>query len=382
MIQPNFARRPHLVFRVSRFLARLCTLAAFGVAIATASIAAAAANSPQRITMLVDIGGHEIEGMPLAWSRDRVYLLARDGKLWDFVPNNSAHFRKISSYFNSYSAAEIRAGLEREFAGKLEVTGTGHYLVAHPPGKTEWPARFEELYRSCIHYFTSRGLKVREPEFPLVAVVWANHQDFCATPLAKALVWQRHPRLLFADHQSRHALRPRRGPVEQSRLAAKRFDDHPRGHASNGLQHRRAKPLRPHAHLAGRRARHAVRSPRRLGLAQLSEPRRPHQPRAFERISPMASQRAPARRVRESADLRPLVPDEPVGGLCRGLGLGVLPHRNLSAEVRPVRRSPRPSRQISRTYPSAQRLSDFTAVFGDDLRMLEKHFLAFMDTLK
>ena len=32
-------------------------------------------------------------------------------------------------------------------------------------------------------------------------------------------------------------------------------------------------------------------------------------------------------------------------------------------------------------YPSARRMSDFTSVFGDDLRRLDKHFLAFIDKL-
>jgi hypothetical protein len=36
------------------------------------------------------------------------------------------------------------------------------------------------------------------------------------------------------------------------------------------------------------------------------------------------------------------------------------------------------SRPNFEDYPSARRLSDFTAIFGDDLRMLEKHFLNFI----
>ncbi len=139
----------------------------------------AGAFERQRYTMLVDIDGREIEGMPLAWSRQRVFLLARDGRLWEFAPNSADKFRKTSSSFSSYSAAEMRAALERELAGRLEVTGTGHYLVAHPSGKGAfWANRFEELYRSCVYYFNRRELRVHEPEFPLIAIVWPRREDF------------------------------------------------------------------------------------------------------------------------------------------------------------------------------------------------------------
>jgi hypothetical protein len=131
-----------------------------------------------RWTMLVDIDNRQVEGTPLAWSSSRVMLLARDGRLWDFSPKESRNFRKVNSRFSSYSAAEMRAGLERELRGRLVVTGTGHYLVAHPPGKEAWAQRFEDLYRSCTNYFTLREMHVHEPTFPLVAIVWNNQQDF------------------------------------------------------------------------------------------------------------------------------------------------------------------------------------------------------------
>ena len=139
---------------------------------------AARATDQPRITMLVDVEGRKLEGRPLAWSRNQAFLLGRDGQLWNFAPNRARNARKTSSSFTSYSASEMRSSLERELAGKLVVTGTGHYLVAHPPGKEAWAQRFEELYRSCTHYFNLRGMRVNEPEFPLVAIVWGKQDQF------------------------------------------------------------------------------------------------------------------------------------------------------------------------------------------------------------
>lgn len=153
------------------------TAVAFLLAVSILAPAALADKRPNW-TMIVDIGDQRIEGKPLAWSKQQVMLLARDGRLWDFAPNESRNFRKVSSTFSSYTASEMRASLERELRGKLVITGTGHYLVAHPPGKEAWAQRFEQLYRSCIHYFGMRNMRVSEPSFPLVALVWGNRADF------------------------------------------------------------------------------------------------------------------------------------------------------------------------------------------------------------
>jgi hypothetical protein len=120
-----------------------------------------------------------LEGMPVEWSEKRVYLLARDGRLWDFTPEEAKNFARLSDTFRSMSASEMRSVLERELGGKLEITSTGHYLVAHPKGLgSQWADRFESLYRSFVHYFSVRGFRLSEPKFPMVAIVWTNQADY------------------------------------------------------------------------------------------------------------------------------------------------------------------------------------------------------------
>ena len=47
--------------------------------------------------------------------------------------------------------------LQREFGRAFDVSGTGQYLVVHPAGQRDrWADRFEQLYRSMIHYLTAR----------------------------------------------------------------------------------------------------------------------------------------------------------------------------------------------------------------------------------
>jgi hypothetical protein len=131
-------------------------------------------------TLDVNLNGKHIEGLPLIWSQDHV-LMARDGRLWNFKPNELGDVRQTSSTFQSFSASEVRARLANELGKAFEISGTGHYLVAHVPGQRDyWSQRFEDLYRSFVHYFRVRGFRLQEPEFPLVAIVFRNQDDFLA----------------------------------------------------------------------------------------------------------------------------------------------------------------------------------------------------------
>jgi hypothetical protein len=127
----------------------------------------------------LEVNGLEVEGAPLAWDDRTVTLLARDGQLWAFSPSEARNFRKTAPRFQSYSPGELRGQLMQEFGQAFDVSGTGQYLVVHPKGQRDvWAERFEELYRSFVHYFSVRGLSPSRPEFPLVAIVFYNQQDF------------------------------------------------------------------------------------------------------------------------------------------------------------------------------------------------------------
>lgn len=131
-------------------------------------------------TLDVNLHGRHIEGLPLLWSQDHV-LLGRDGRVWNFSPEDVRDVRTTSASFQGFTAAELRARLAAELGNAFEISSTGHYLVAHAPGQRDhWSRRFEDLYRSFVHYFKVRGFAVAEPEFPLVAIVFRNQDDFLA----------------------------------------------------------------------------------------------------------------------------------------------------------------------------------------------------------
>jgi Protein of unknown function (DUF1570) len=148
-------------------------------------VVAARADNPSRFMIEATVHGDHLEGAPLTWSEQRVFLLARDGRLWDFAPQDATNFRKTASYFSPYTARELTGTLQAELGRRVEVTATAHYLVAHPIGQGEyWSDRFEQMYRQFIHYFGVRGISLRQPEVPLVAIVFTRHDDFLRYAMA------------------------------------------------------------------------------------------------------------------------------------------------------------------------------------------------------
>ncbi len=330
--------------------------------------------------MLVDIGERQVEGTPLAWSNKQVLLLARDGRLWDFAPSESRNFRKISSTFTSYSASEMQAALERELRGRLEVTGTGHYLVAHPPGKQAWAQRFEDLYRSCVHYFGLREMRVREPAFPLVAIVWSRREDFAHYAASQGT--QVRPDVLgfYSPTSNRVTLYDQdAGQGNRTFLENEATIIHEATHqmAFNTGVHNRFSP-----------------TPTWLaeGLGTMFEAPgvwnwRDH-PTRRERVNQprLAQFRAWQAHGRRSGDFVHLLGADrrfqvnPAAAYAESWAwvfflTEIYPHQ-FAEYVRRVA-----ARDDFEEYPTARRIADFSAVFTTDLRILERHFLNFVASL-
>ncbi|MGE0608636.1 MAG: DUF1570 domain-containing protein [Pirellulales bacterium] len=142
-------------------------------------LAQSAAAAPPRTVFKLELDGVKLEGTSLAATASQMLLLDREGKLWDFHPDQARNVQATTTVFHAYPSGVVRSRLQAEFGKGYDVTGTGHYLVVHPAGqKDQWGQRFENLYRSFWHYFSVRGFKLTEPEFPLVAVVLPSRDDF------------------------------------------------------------------------------------------------------------------------------------------------------------------------------------------------------------
>ena len=345
-------------------------------------VTSARAVGPARAMLELNLGGQKIEGTPLAWDSRLVYLLGRDGRLWGFDPDKVADYRVTSSRFRSYSVSEFRAVLLRELGREYEVSGTSHYLVAHRRGQRDkWAGRFENLYRSFVHYFSVRGLKVTQPPFPLIGVVCRTQREF-QQYAAKQGVTATAGVLGFYSPDSNRIVLYDMGIGEDSpywqQNASVIIHEATHQTAFNTGIHSRYTP--PPLWLAEGLAtmfeapgvydsRYHTGQGDRINRARLSDFRRlvvpQHRPEMLRALvaSDRPFQISPVRAYAEAWALSfYLVETQP---------------RNYAKYVALSAQRPPFSE-----YTAAQRTADFTAVFGENWRMLEARFLRFMAGIK
>lgn len=337
----------------------------------------------QKFTIALELQGRQVEGTPLAWTDSDVTLLQRDGALLNFSPAHVRNFRKTANGFQSYSQGELRGQLAGEFGSEFEVSGTGHYLVVHPAGqRDQWAGRFEQLYRSFTHYFTARGFRPAEPQFPFVAVVfpdepallrYARQTEDCLQPNTLGYYSPTSNRIMLYDTTQGSSA----DDVEWQINAETIIHEAAHQSAFNTSIHNRFAPpprwvieglgtmfeargvwnSRRHSSLADRINRDCL-----ADFQQYAATRRPKGSLAQTVSSDRFLQLMPADAYAEAWALTFFL-----------------------AETRPAqyiqflrKTAARPS---FTTYRSADMLRDFSASFGADLSMLETHFLRYMSGL-
>lgn len=136
-------------------------------------------RAPSRQLAKLRLNGQTIEAAPLLEGSDGVLMLGRDGAIFQISLEVAGQSQLTTGRFTPASRSALRNQLQQEFGNAYDVTATSHYLVVHPNGNgSQWSERFEELYRSFGHYFKLRGFEVREPEFPLIAIVLPSRTEF------------------------------------------------------------------------------------------------------------------------------------------------------------------------------------------------------------
>ena len=133
----------------------------------------------QEVTIKVNSKGREYIGQPLINTGNEMVLLRRDGRISVLPIKNQKSYKVVSQSFKPFEKEQIRRKLQKEFGGKYQVSITRNFVVVHPPGDyQDWAMPFENLFQRFRNYFSSRGLKIGNPEFPMIAVVLRTHREF------------------------------------------------------------------------------------------------------------------------------------------------------------------------------------------------------------
>src|SRR5262245_25200948 len=337
-----------------------------------------AASADDRL-LKFDLPGRTVEGMPLAWSEKDVFLLGRDGQLIEFALSQATAAAQLPGTFSSFTQAEIRGQLLREFGQGYEVSGVGHYLVVHPMGqRDQWAPRFEELYRSFRHYFAARGWTLSEPQFPLVAVVYPRQTDFARQaaregfPQVGGVLGYYSPttnRILMYD--------PSSGPEWSSSAET----------IIHEAAHQTAFNTGVHTRFAS--------TPRWVveGLGTMFEARGVWQSRTYPSQSDRlnrgrlqafrlyAAGRRPADAIAQIVSSDRIFSSNPDGAYAEAWTLSFF---LIESEPKKYQQYLAKTAAISpfAVYPAPQRLKDFTDIFGADLKMLDARLQRFVAGLK
>ena len=124
----------------------------------------------------------ELAGEVLVEAADGGLLLReQDGRLWTIEKSQILERSTTEEKFRPYSHDAAARHLKQELGPEFEIISTKHYLICSSAGRQygQWcGALFERLFTAFQNYWKQRGLEVREPEFPLIAVVLADERQF------------------------------------------------------------------------------------------------------------------------------------------------------------------------------------------------------------
>ena len=327
-------------------------------------------------------GNRILEGDAIHWDTQSFFVLGRDGQLNEFDIDRAPDAVMVTKPFYSFSQAEMKASLQAEYGSAFDVSGTGHYLVVHPAGQRDkWASRFEDLYREMVHYFATRQIPVTEPKFPLVAVVFPTQSQFYEHAQADGLTangvlgyysWLSNRVLLYDQSNGR-------GDRDWRETNATVVHEAAHQTAFNTGVHRRW--ANPPAWICE-------------GLGTLFEARGVNNSRQFPRLHDRVNQRHFGAFQRYFAEGLPpgtlkalvasddLIRQQPLPAYAAAWATTFyLAERHPSQLASYLRRTARRSGFFRPASPS-ERLSNFQAVFGDDLEMLEVRVHRFVQQLR
>lgn len=123
-----------------------------------------------------------VDGRLLVTAQDGgLLLLARDGVLWAVPPEEQVKHTSDQVPFRPLTRDEMSQRLLAELPNGFSVHPTAHYLICYNTSRAyaQWcGALFERLYRAFTNYWSRKGFDLSKPEFPLVAIVFADQKSY------------------------------------------------------------------------------------------------------------------------------------------------------------------------------------------------------------
>lgn len=108
-------------------------------------------------------------------------LIARDGVIWRLQPDELVERRADERQFTPLSPEELAEATLAELPDGFRIYKTANYVVCYNTTRAyaQWTSSLlERLYKAFTNYWTRSGFELTEPEFPLLAVVFADREQY------------------------------------------------------------------------------------------------------------------------------------------------------------------------------------------------------------
>ena len=140
------------------------------------------ARAMDQVTLRRDGKTLEVTGKVLVTAQDGgLLLLARDGVLWLIPPEERVEHRSDAEPFAPFTREEMTKRMLKELPAGFQEFSTTHYLIFYntSPEYARWcGGLFERLYKAFTNCWSRYKFPLTEPEFPLVAIVFADRASY------------------------------------------------------------------------------------------------------------------------------------------------------------------------------------------------------------
>jgi hypothetical protein len=108
-------------------------------------------------------------------------LMTGDGMLWTVTPEQLVERSTDDQPFAPLSNEALGKKILAELPTGFETHATAHYLICFNTSRAyaQWcGALFERLYKGFTNFWSQRGFKLKEPEVPLVVLIFADRNAY------------------------------------------------------------------------------------------------------------------------------------------------------------------------------------------------------------
>ena len=124
-----------------------------------------------------------IEGRILVEAQDGgVLIQTANGRMWTIQPSEIIERKKDSRPFKPLTKKEIAKQLQ-ETLPQFKIHQTQHYVICYNTSSAyaKWcGGLYERLFRGFYGYWRRNGVRLKQPEFPLVGLVFQDHRSYSA----------------------------------------------------------------------------------------------------------------------------------------------------------------------------------------------------------